>query len=146
MGRMRQRKCFMGLSTAQDRAANECPKGLVFGNIDVHAGVMHSQSCRSQRFLGLWVPARASGSDVCEENIACTIFAVGAMVAAIVGMMFVECFYMVGILAVCQALALALQQGGPVVCGKQQRHIIRPWSQHLGPTRWSGESLSGQGQ
>ena len=62
--RMCQPKCLMGLSTAQDRAASECPKGLVFGNIDVHAGVMHSQSCRSQRFLGLWVPVRASGSHV----------------------------------------------------------------------------------
>ena len=56
------------------------------------------------------LPRRSFHTDVCEENIACTIFVVGALAATIVGMMFVECFYMVGILAVCQALTLRLQQ------------------------------------
>ena len=56
------------------------------------------------------VPRRSFHTDVCDDNIACTIFVVGALAATIVGMMFVECFYMVGIIAVCQALALVLQQ------------------------------------
>ena len=56
------------------------------------------------------LPRRSFHTDVCEENIACTTFVVGALAATIVGMMFVECFYMVGILAVGQALALGLQQ------------------------------------
>ena len=88
---MCQPKCLMGLSTAQDRAASECPKATC------------SSPCKR-------LPRRSFHTDVCEENIACTTFVVGALVATIVGMMFVECFYMVGILPVCQALALLLQQ------------------------------------
>ena len=123
-------ECLMDLSTAQDRAASECPKGLVF----------------------VWVPVRASGSHVgvsTPTSARRTLLAPCSLWAhwrpTIVGMMFVECFYMVGILAVCQALALGLQQGGPVVSGKQQRHIFRLWSQHLGRTRRSGEGLSDTG-
>ena len=37
------------------------PKASSSVSIDVNAGVNHSQSCRSQRFFGLWVPVRASG-------------------------------------------------------------------------------------
>ena len=54
-----QPKCFVGLSAAQDRAASERLAGLVFVSIDVNAGVFHSQSRRSQRFLGLWVLVHA---------------------------------------------------------------------------------------
>ena len=36
------------------------------------------------------LPRRSFHTDVCEENIACTIFVVGALAATIVGMMFVE--------------------------------------------------------
>ena len=50
-----QPKCFMGLSAALVLAAIECPKDLVFVSTDVHAGVIHSQSRRSQRVLGLWI-------------------------------------------------------------------------------------------
>ena len=79
--------------------------------------VSHPQSRRSQRILGLWVrvlagffPRQSFHTDVFDDIIACTIFVVGALAAAIAGVMYVERFYMVGILAVCQALALVLQQ------------------------------------
>jgi len=54
-----QPTCFMGLSAALVLAAIECPKDLVFVSTDVHAGVFHSQSRRSQRFLGLWFRVHA---------------------------------------------------------------------------------------
>ena len=92
-----------------------------------HVEVSASLDCGFQYVRA--ASSRSFHTDVCEDNIACTIFVAGALAATIVGMMFVEWFYMVRILAVCKALALGLQQGGPVVCGKQQRHIIRPWSQ-----------------
>ena len=89
---MCQPKCLVGLSAAQDRAANERPKGLVFGSIDVHAGVMHSLSRRSQRVLGLWIPVHAGvfprrsfHADDCDNIIARAIFAVDALVAMVVG-------------------------------------------------------------
>merc|ERR1712227_715265 len=87
-----QPKCFMGLSAAQVRAASERPKGLVFVSIDVHAGVIHSQSRRSQRVLGLWIPVHAGvfprrsfHADDGDDIIARAIFAVGALVAMVVG-------------------------------------------------------------
>ena len=86
-----QPKCFMGLSAAQVLAAIECPKGLVFVSIDVHVGVIHSQSRRSQRVLGLWVPVHAGvfprrsfHTHDCDDIIACAIIAVGALVAMVV--------------------------------------------------------------
>merc|ERR1712136_714980 len=54
-----QPTCFMGLSAALVLAAIECPKDLVFVSTDVHAGVFHSQSRRSERFLGLWFRVHA---------------------------------------------------------------------------------------
>merc|ERR1719434_450740 len=66
--------------------------GLFFVSIDVHAGVIHSQSRRSQRVLGLWIPVHAGvfprrsfHADDGDDIIARAIFAVGALVAMVVG-------------------------------------------------------------
>ena len=106
-----QPKCLMGLSSAQDRAASESQRprlrfhrctrvscALAVMSKSALPWVVGSSPC--ERLL------RGSiHTDVCEDNIACTIFVVGALAARSSKMMFVECFYMVGILTVCQALA-----------------------------------------
>ena len=102
-----QPKCFVGLSAAQDRAESERLAGLVFVSIDVNAGVFHSQSRRSQRFLGLWVLVHAGvfpRRSFHDDDLARTILTVGALAATIVATMCVEWLHTAGILAVWRAL------------------------------------------
>ena len=105
----------MGLS-----AVSECPKDHVFVSIDVHARVLHSESRRSQRVLGLWVrcvPRRSFHADDCDDALACTIFAVGALAAMIVAMMCVERLAHGGNSGGLAGPRLALELQGLMMCG-----------------------------